>query len=293
MKRVAVGLLLTAGAGIAAGAAWRTRRPAEPGHLAADRPAARADAPGRAVSQEAVAAADALGVAPGETSAPTAVAPATPDPAAAAADDTGALGRAAASAASRALPWLHNFAATAASAEASAQVVDRMARWRAPDPDCSAAAYGGLAIAADVAPAPGTEEVLASYAQGVLVLDAGGRVIASAPAPGCQGSADDLEAVAAGDAQLDGPVIALAATGGGHRASSTWLGLYRVVNGAVAPIFAGVVEDRVGDRTRTGGVTLLPGALLYRAPSGGHTLWVYRPEQHRYVQQALVLPPSA
>lgn len=248
MKRFTVGLLLTAGtvlAAGAAGAAWRTPRPAAPG---------RSEAAG--------------------------------------AGDTGSGERGGASAASRALPWLHNFAATAVSAEASAQVIDRMARWRAPDPDCSAAAYGGLAIAADVAPAPGTEEVLASYTQGVLVLDAGGRVIASAPAPDCQGSADDLKAVAAGDAQLDGPVIALAATGGGHRTSSTWLGLYRVVNGAVAPIFAGVVEDRVGDRTRTGEVTLLPGALLYRAPSGEQTLWVYRPEQHRYVVQALVLPPS-
>jgi hypothetical protein len=196
-------------------------------------------------------------------------------------------------AAARALPWLHHFAAAAVSAEASAQVVERMARWRAPDLDCSAAAYGGLAIAADVAPAPGSEEVLASYTQGVLVLDAAGRVIASAPAPGCQGSADDLDAIAVGDAQLGGPVIALAATGGGHHESSTWLGLYRVVDGAVVPIFAGVVEDRAGDRTRTGEVTLLPGALLYRAPSGAQTLWLYRPEQHRYVQEALVLPPAA
>ncbi|HEX8110721.1 MAG TPA: hypothetical protein VF516_23480, partial [Kofleriaceae bacterium] len=117
--------------------------------------------------------------------------------------------------------------------------------------------------------------------------------IASAPAPGCQGSADDLEAIAVGDAQLGGPVLALAATGGGHRESSTWLGLYRVMNGAVAPIFTGMVEERTGDRTRTGEVTLLPGALLYRAPSGEQTLWVYRPEQRRYVEQALVLPPSA
>jgi hypothetical protein len=198
-----------------------------------------------------------------------------------------------AAAAALALPWLHGFAATAVSAEASAQVVERMARWRAPDPDCSAAAYGGLALAADVAPAPGSEEVLASYTQGVLVLDAAGRVIASAPAPGCQGSADDLDAIAVGDAQLGGPVIALATTGGGYHAASTWLGLYRVVNGAVVAIFAGVVEDRVGDRTRTGAVTVLPGALLYRAPSGEQTLWVYRPEQHRYVPQALVLPPAA
>lgn len=267
---------------IAAGAAGQTRH-LEPGHLAASRAARAAEGPGWAAS-EAAPAWDALGAR--DTAGPPGAETAIPAPA-----GTGSSEPAAAAA--RALPWLHHFGAAAVSAEASAQVVERMARWRAPDRDCSAAAYGGLAISADLVPAPGTEEVLASYTQGVLVLDAAGRVIASAPAPGCQGSADDLDAIAVGDAQLDRPVIALAATGGGHRESSTWLGLYRVVNGAVAPIFAGVVEDRVGDRTRTGEVTLLPGALLYRAPSGEQTLWVYRPEQHRYVQQALVLPPSA
>ena len=135
--------------------------------------------------------------------------------------------------------------------------------------------------------------MLASYTQGVLVLDAEGRLIASAPPPACEGSADELEAIAVGDAQLDGPVIALAATGGGYREASIWLGLYRVSHGSVAQIFAAAVEDRVGDRTRTGEVTLLPGALLYRAPSGEQTLWVYRPDQQRYVKQALVLPPGA
>jgi hypothetical protein len=284
VRRVVVGGVLTACAVIAAGAAWRTRRvgPAEP--VAARRAEPPAERPGAASG--AASAADAVGAALGAAGATPMAA--TPETAAAEAGPEGA-----AAAAARALPWLRHFAATAVSAEASAQVVERMARWRAPDLDCSAAAYGGLAIAADVAPAPGSEEVLASYTQGVLVLDAAGRVIASAPAPGCQGSADDLDAIAVGDAQLGGPVIALAATGGGHRESSTWLGLYRVVNGAVVAIFAGVVEDRAGDRTRTGEVTLLPGALLYRAPSGERTLWVYRPEQHRYVQEALVLPPAA
>src|SRR5215468_1142943 len=74
MKRFTVGLLLTAGPVIAAGAtgtAWRTARPAAPE--------------------------------PSE---------------AAAAGDTGSDERAGAGAASRALPWLHNFAATAVSAEA-------------------------------------------------------------------------------------------------------------------------------------------------------------------------------
>ena len=51
------------------------------------------------------------------------------------------------------------------------------------------------------------------------------------------------------------------------------------------------MEERVGDRARSGEVTLLPGALVYRAPSGEQTLWLYRREQHRYVR--LVLAPSA
>jgi hypothetical protein len=38
---------------------------------------------------------------------------------------------------------------------------------------------------------------------------------------------------------------------------------------------------------------LLPGALLYRAPSGTQTMWVYNAEQQRYVELALVVPPPA
>jgi hypothetical protein len=196
MKRIiVVGGLLIACAVIAAGAAWRTRRAEPPEQVAmqaADRAAVR---PGAASGASA---GDAGDTARGTASAPpVAEAGAPPETARA---EVGPEGPAAAVA--RALPWLHNFAAAAVSAEASAQVVERMARWRVPDPDCSAAAYGGLAVAADVAPAPGSEEVLASYTQGVLVLDAAGRVIASAPAPRCQGSGggerrgDALDAVA-------------------------------------------------------------------------------------------------
>lgn len=193
----------------------------------------------------------------------------------------------------RTLPWLRNFAASAEAAEAKSGVVTRMAKWRDPDPSCSASAYGGLEITADVAGAPSDEKVLASFTQGVLVLDAQGELLASATAPACQGSADELEAIAAGDAHIDRPVIALAVTVGGHREASTWLVLYRVVGGVVAPAFAGVVEERVGDQRRIGEVTLLPGALLYRAPSGTQRLWVYSAERQRYVELALVVPPDA
>jgi hypothetical protein len=186
---------------------------------------------------------------------------------------------------------LHNFAVSAETAEAKSGVVTRMAKWRDPDPSCSASAYGGLEIAANVG-AGGTQIVLASFTQGVLVLDAEDELIASATAPACQGSADEIDAIAAGDAHIDQPVIALAVTVGGHREASTWLVLYRVVGGVIAPAFAGVVEERVGDRRRTGEVTLLPGALLYRAPSGTQRLWVYSAERQRYVELALVVPPE-
>jgi len=189
-----------------------------------------------------------------------------------------------------ALPWLHNFVATAESRVASPVVVERMAQWRTPDASCSATAYGGLAIMADVAGGRGAEEVLASFTQGVLVLDANGKLLASAMAPKCQGSADEIEAIAAGDAHIDGPVIAMAVTTGGHREAATWLVLYRVIGGVAEPVFSGAVEEYVGDETRIGAVTLLPGALLYLAPSGAETLWTYSVEQGRYTELVLVAP---
>ncbi|HEX2691355.1 MAG TPA: hypothetical protein VHN14_32300 [Kofleriaceae bacterium] len=193
------------------------------------------------------------------------------------------IARPAATTSSGVLPWLHNFAPTAKTSDLTPSVTNRMAEWRAPDLSCSAATYGGLAITAEVAPAPGAERVLASFTQGILVLDTKGELIASTMPFGCAGSADELVGLAAGDAYIDRPVIALAVTTGGHRESATWLVLSRVEGSVVAPVFAGIVEHRAGDRTRAGDVTLLPGALVYRTPSGMRTLWTYDAAQHRYV----------
>ena len=191
------------------------------------------------------------------------------------------------------LPWLRNFAATAESSVATPMVVERMTQWRAPDTSCSAAEYGGLSIRANVAGGRGSEEILASFTQGVLVLDAAGRLVASATAPECQGSADELVAIAAGDAHIDGPVIALALTTGGHHAATTWLVLYRVIGGVVAPVFSGAVEEQLGEQVRSGEVTLLPGALVYRAPSGTRTLWSYSAEHGRYGELTVDVPAGA
>jgi hypothetical protein len=187
--------------------------------------------------------------------------------------------------ASRALPWLHPFAPAAETSEVTPGVIARMAAWRAADESCGATAYGGLAVTAEVTAAPaGPETVLASFTQGVLVLDARARLIASATPLVCAGSADELVGLAVGDAKIGEPVIALAVTTGGHREAATWLVLYRVADGVVAPIFAGIVEDFTRDRSRLGDVTLLRGALVYRAPSGVRTLWTYEAAQHRYVE---------
>src|ERR1041384_623029 len=166
--------------------------------------------------------------------------------------------QAAAAPASRILPWLHNFAPAAETADATRGTSAAMEQWRATDASCSAAAYDGFALTAEVAEAPGTERVLASFTQGILVFDQRGDLLASAAPFACAGSADELVGLATGDAHIDGPVIALAVTAGGHREAATWLVLCRVQGAVVAPVFSGIVEDRAGDRTRTGEVTLLP-----------------------------------
>ena len=80
-------------------------------------------------------------------------------------------------------------------------------------------------------------------------------------------------------------MIALAATSGGRRENVTWLTLYRVANdGVLQPIFVGEVERHEGETARTGVVTLIPGGLVYRDPSGSVGLWLYEAERGRYVE---------
>jgi len=278
---VVLGLAVTAGAVVTVGSGWRAARPTEPCEATGTQSAA----------QTRMSASRAAGYRASQWAARERATGRSGEAAAASVGDgVAAMERGAKAEGTAALPWLHNFAPTAESRVASPVVVEQMTQWRSPDASCSATAYGGLAIMADVAAGRGAEEVLASFTQGVLVLDASGKLLASATAPKCQGSADEIEAIAAGDAHIDGPVIALAVTTGGHRESSTWLVLYRVIGGVVEPVFSGAVEEHIGEQMRVGAVTLLPGALLYRAPSGAETLWTYSAEQGRYSELVLVSP---
>jgi hypothetical protein len=126
--------------------------------------------------------------------------------------------------------------------------------------------------------------VLASYSQGVFVLDGNRHLVAQAPGFPCNGSSDELVALAQGNAWIGAPLIALAASSGGRAESVTWLSLYRVGDGGkLVPVFSGAVE-RHGDRqTKTGVVTIVPGGLIYRSPEGMTSLWTW--DGTRYVEQ--------
>src|SRR5436305_10835761 len=69
------------------------------------------------------------------------------------------------------MPWLSGFSAAAVTDSSSIRVRDRMMQW-AP---CSGPCGDGMEVV------DGERTVLASYVQGVLVLDRGGNVIARAP----------------------------------------------------------------------------------------------------------------
>ena len=174
-----------------------------------------------------------------------------------------------------AMPWLQGFAPSATTDEPSKAAVAELTEWQPPEEKCSASAYGGFALTVD------DQRVLASYTQGIVVLDKDRNAIAHAPPFTCQGSADEIVALAMGDAWIGTPVLAFAATTGGKNENITWLTLYRASD--LAPVFTGVVERHEGRRTRTGIVLVYPGGLLYQPPTGGPQLWRYDPDQHRFI----------
>ena len=186
-----------------------------------------------------------------------------------------------------ALPWLQGFFTPSGATEAaSPDVVEQLTEWREADADCVATMYGGLALRADVAESEGKELVLASYTQGVFVLDRERHLLAQAPPFDCQGSSDELVALAVGDGVIGTPLVALAASKGGRNENVTWLTLYRVSNGGeLQPVFIGEVERHDGDTTRTGVITLVPGGLIYRDPQGSISIWIYDAGLGRYTQE--------
>jgi hypothetical protein len=189
-----------------------------------------------------------------------------------------------------AVPWLHGFAATASSDSENSAVSDRLGGLVGSRDD---AGYGGLQVTADVAPSEGAETVLASYHQGIGVLDHAGKLLAHAPGFEPTGSADDLVALSVGDAGIGIPVIALAVSRGGHRESVTSIVLYRVGGGRLEQLFEGPVEEADGPDAFPGTITFVPGGLIYRAPrTPGATVWSFDPALGRYEKRGTIAPAS-
>lgn len=129
------------------------------------------------------------------------------------------------------------------------------------------------------------EKVEATYDDGITIRNAEGQVVAQSPGfEPSGGSADAIEGVAVGDAQIGSPVIALAATTGGHNESVTWLTLYRVEGSALVPVFSAEVERHRSRTTKTGIVTVVPGGLIYQDLEGRSGIWLYDDSLGRYVQ---------
>lgn len=182
-----------------------------------------------------------------------------------------------------ALPWLHNLTDVEAVASDDRLATVVLDEYADADASCSAFAYPGLALRADVARVAGTETVLASFSHGTIVLDSEDQVIASSAGFPCEGSADELAVLASGRA-FGAPTIVLAVTTGGRSEQWTWLGLFRVgYHGRLEAVFSGIVEEREHGTVRRGSITILPGAILHRTPDGDTEFWVFDNEAGIYV----------
>jgi hypothetical protein len=185
------------------------------------------------------------------------------------------------------MPWLYGLSDVVASDRASDELGRRMADWSDRndyDPRCPPGSAPAIELVADLAPTPGRERIWVSLAHGIAVFDAEGRLVTETPGYACDGSADELEAIAVGDA-FGAPMLAIAATSGGHRQSSTWISLLRVgEDRTLDATFTGSVVERDGTSIEQGAIVLLPNALIYRHPRAKKpTLWIYNPVARAYL----------
>lgn len=182
------------------------------------------------------------------------------------------------------LPWLYGMSDLVASDQVTAAATRRLDGWVTEEsPGCGGAADHAIQLVADVAPAPGVEAILASYARGVLVLDREGDALAFSPGYLCEGSADQLELVAAGRA-FGVPTIIVVGVYGGHRAHVTFASLFRIGHDRrLDPVFTAVIAYPDDDGVRRGAIHMLPDALIYQSPDGRRALHVFDPVARAYL----------
>ena len=173
------------------------------------------------------------------------------------------------------MPWVHGLASTSSNDVEVPEIAERMAGLVGTRDD---GGYGGIAVPF------GEGSVLASFHQGVVVLDGKDAVIGRAPGFDAMGSADDLVAVAVGDAGLDKPVIVLVVTRGGHRENTTSLVVLQTGRQSqLQRIFDAPVEEHAGDETFTGSLVFVSQGLVYQRPRGDIERWKFDASRHRYV----------
>ena len=175
------------------------------------------------------------------------------------------------------LPWVSGFRASAV-AEESAHLDPRASTLVDPSDD-------PMAVQADVRGGGSAELVVASAHGGVRIVDARGRVVAQSDETPFEGSADDLIALAIGDAHLGSPVILAALQHGGHRSNVVSLDVFRVNGGRLERVFEAPIETHDGAASAAGAVFFADGALVYRAPGAQDpTTWSFDPVLRRYVR---------
>ena len=185
-------------------------------------------------------------------------------------------------------PRVPGLAASAVAAGTPAPADDRLGP---PPPGCQSGDPVALAVDADVAPPAGAETVVASAAHGVVVFDAEGRRIGAVAFP-CGGSADSIDALAVGEAGVGAPVIAVIATSGGRRETTTRVELLAFRESGLERLFAGAIEAHDGDAGKSGEVRIAPPGLIHRDPSGVVTTLRADAWSHRFVTEPAAPPAT-
>jgi len=172
------------------------------------------------------------------------------------------------------LPWIRGLSAANVRDTPTSQAAQRIANLLDTSTQDD---YGALELQSDLTGDSRAETILASYRLGIVVSDAQGHVLTRAPGFDAEGSADELLAIASGDAQIGAPVVVAAVQTGGHRETTISLAVYSMVGGgALRLAFFAPIEIRDGDRTAAGSLTFVGAGLLYRAPDARFTApWTY------------------
>lgn len=177
------------------------------------------------------------------------------------------------------LPWVRGLDHVVVATPAFGGTDDRGAAGRG----CGAEVGSAQTLRAELASTAGTEWLSATYSGGIVVRDVEGRELFRHPGLPCEGSVDQLDAVAVGWVGRQ-PTIAVVATSGGRRETVTTVFLYRPgLFHHLDPVFTGVVETRADETVARGGIWLDATGLVYRAPNGGPHRYRYDIVGHTYV----------